>query len=206
MRKSLALLAAAAVVAAGSTAWAGPKDKVQEALVDPTSVDGTAGQWDNDVTSGKVKQGKCKMQVQMKDLPGGTFPDGTVVICVASADVKSALLPPAGGGNSIVMAGATKKGKLNLKGDLAQITCGSVGQALSYNGEVACYLDDGVFVGADDLTNWKKSCTDAGMAPIPMAGGFKPDNLVGLCQGFAPGLRIVPPASTVIAVQGQLTQ
>jgi len=205
MRKSLVLLSAAAVVALGSTAWAGPKDKVTEALIDATSINGTTGVWDNNVTAATVKQGKCKMQIQIKGLPAGL--EGENIICVAGADVRSSGL--GGGtvvaGNSIVGAAAVSKGKLKIKMDLTQITCGAAGTgSIAFNGGITCYRDDPTY-------NWATACGSingvGGMVWLTIpSSGAKGDQLLGLCQGFnaaTQGVRIPPPASAILAVQGQ---
>lgn len=184
-----------------SGALAGPKDKVSETLVNPSSIAG-AGGWDNKVIKTKIKSGKCKIQIQAK---GATGLINQPVVCLAEADVLSLSLPGGGpAGNSVVLAGSfDEKGKLKIKGNLASIGCGIQGEALALNGTTTCYQQD---IGSYD---WQTACSNAGMLVLPpniLPGteDEKARDVVGLCQGVVQngGDRIGPPGGPLLAVQG----
>lgn len=197
MRK---LVVAVVAVALSAPAWAGPKDKIAETFIDPSSVNGGAS-WNNNTVTGKLKSGKCKIQIQFKDALAAI--EGEEIICISEADVRSDALPPGLYGNSVIMAGTVTDGKLKIKADLAGIGCGQVGNAIAINGSSKCYRADAVYTGANNLTNWEATCLNAAtnMAPLVSTGS---DNLLGLCQSFTDGAgeRIDPPASALLAVQG----
>jgi len=200
--KRVAFVCGALAVVLATPAWAGPKDKISETLVNPTSIAGGAG-WDNKTISTKVKSGKCKMQIQAKGAGAPLFNEP--VVCLAEADVLSASLPGGGpAGNSVVVAGSfDDKGKLKIKGGMAAIGCGVLSEALALNGTTTCYLQD---IGTYD---WKTACSNAGMLPIdpnilPGTEGEKAGAVVGLCQGVVQngGQRIDPPGGTLLVVHG----
>jgi hypothetical protein len=179
------------VMAFGSPAFAGPKDKSQETLVNPDSIAGGGG-WDNKVIATKVKSGKCKLQIQAKDATGLANTD---VICLAEADVRIGIFPPGLYGNSIVLAGTIDaNGKLKIKANLAAVGCGGLSEALALNGSMTCY--------AETLANYDgdANCPFGWIAPDLV--NFNADSLVGLCQGGAEGDRITPPAQPILAEQG----
>jgi hypothetical protein len=206
MRKSL-LFAAAAVLAFGSTAWAGPKDKFADSLVDASSVAGTALRWNNTVTSGTVSQKGCKIQVKLKSLgTDSELADGKTVICLAEATARAAVH----GGNSVVLSGLVKKGQVKMKADLTQVGCGTVtsGAAIAYNTGFACYLEDLIYTGPNTGQNWENICGDAGMVPIAptVPDGKTALNLIGLCQSLSdPDARITPPTSAKLCEIGVYT-
>jgi hypothetical protein len=202
--KRLVIVAAALAIAL--PAWAGPKDKSAETLVDPTSITGNLVTWNNATVTAKVKAGKCKVKIQFKDALAAL--NGQQVICVAGADVRATALPPGLFGNSIVMAGTVADGKLKISADLSQIGCGDQ-NAININSTISCYAQDADYTDANDLNpgNWKQVCINAAtvMAALPIVGDPPlADDLLGLCQGFTAGAgeRIDPPASALIAVQG----
>lgn len=178
-------------------ALAGPKDKSQESLIDNSSIDGNGTTWDNTTVTGKVKTGKCKMQIQFKNAKAGIEEQN--VICLGEADVIADLLPPPGAGNSIVTRGVVSGGKLKIKGNMAAVGCGQISDAINFNATTTCYQEDPNY--HPDI-----ECPASGAfgmlwieAPLP---GFKPDSVEGLCQGLVLGDRINPPSSPVLAVQG----
>lgn len=196
--KRIALVLAMAVAASGA-AWAGPKDKVGEALVNPSSLNGSPD-WDNRTVAGKVKSSKCKFQVGVKANPAGDLTEGPV-ICFAEADVYAASLPPGLHGNSVVLAGVSAAGKVKIKADFRAIGCGLESPSTAINGTTVCFLED--------LANfdWQAECGGAGMLPIaanalPSTVGIKGGAVVGLCQGLGAGARIPRPAVPVLAEQG----
>lgn len=196
--KKICLFTAAAVLVSGSVAWAGPKDKVAEALIDNSSIAGTPGVWDNLVAVGKVQMKGCKVKIQGKDLAAAL--EGEEIVCLAGADAKSAGLPPGGAGNSIILAGTVSGGKLKIKADMeGQIPCGAPGNtAIAYNANVQCYRQDLAYTGG----GWIGACAPLPGIPIPGDGS---DSFIGLCQGVVPGVRIPAPGSALLAVQGMLT-
>lgn len=187
-------------VALATGAMAGPKDKVGEALVNP-SLNGNAA-WNNATVAGKVKSTKCKYQVNAKADPATDLADGPVV-CFAEADVFSPALGPNPVGNSVVVAGAALGGKLKMKGDLRAIGCGVLGAATAINGTTICF-------GTDLATfDWMAACSGAGMVPIPAnvlpgTQDANAGNIVGVCQGTVGngGERIPRPPVPVLAEQG----
>ena len=198
MRK--VVFATAVALAFSTAAWAGPKDKTSETLVNPSSIAGSAD-WDNTAISTKVKSGKCKIQIQAK---GATNLINQPVVCIAEADVLAASLPGGMGGNSVVLAGSfDDKGGLKLKANLGAIGCGIQANALALNGSTTCYKQD--IAGYD----WATACSAVPMFAVPInflpgTEDIKPGALVGLCQGVngAFGQRINPPAGAVLSVQG----
>lgn len=203
MRK-VALIGTAIAFAMTSTAWAGAKDKTSQTFVD---IDAT-GIINNTTAKTKTKSKGCKLQAQMQTVTG--LADGDIVICIAEADVLDI------GGNSLILAGEVKKGKLKLKADISEATifgsgCGSV-EAISYNGSMTCYLDDPTYrLDTNVPGSWREACGLAGMLPGDGPGTtFLKANptvpvVIGICQGFNEGERIGPPSSTRFAVQGQRT-
>jgi hypothetical protein len=201
------LVVAVAALALALPAWAGPKDKVAETFADNTSVTGNGVSWNNATVTAKLKSGKCKIQIQFKDALAAI--EGEQIICIAEADVRTTSLPPGVYGNSVVMAGTVSGGKLKIKADLSQVGCGSLGDAVAFNGGATCYRADANYTDPNDLNlgNWKQVCLNAAtaMAPLPSIGDPPlEDDLLGLCQSLNPagGERIDPPASAVLAVQG----
>jgi len=200
--KKMAIVLAVSVAAVGA-AFAGPKDKIGEALVNPSSIGGSAD-WNNATVAGKVKSVKCKYQLIAKAKIPTDLADGPVV-CFAEADVLSGFLGPNPVGNSVVIAGEALGGKLKMKGDLRAIGCGGgLGSpALSTNGTTICFGTDLV------AFDWVAECSGAGMLPIasnilPGTGPFKPGSVVGVCQGSVGngGERIPRPPVPVLAEQG----
>ncbi len=198
MRK--VVFATAVALAFSTAAWAGPKDKTSQTLVNPDSIAGSAD-WDNTAISTKEKSGKCKIQIQAK---GATNLINEKVICIADGDVLASSLPGGMGGNSVVLAGSfDDKGKLKIKGNLGAIGCGIQANALALNGGTTCYKQD---IATYD---WATACSNAGMFAVsinflPGTEDVKPGAVVGLCQGIngAFGQRIDPPAGAVLSVQG----
>jgi hypothetical protein len=202
MRK-VALIGTAIAFAMTATAWAGAKDKTSQTFVDIDA----AGVINNTTAKTKTKSKGCKLQAQMKDV---TMADGEIAICIAEADVLGI------GGNSLILTGEAKKGKLKIKADISEATilgsgCGSV-EAISYNGSMTCYLDDPTYrLNTNVPGSWREACGLAGMLAGDGPGAtFLKANptvpvVIGICQGFVEGDRIGPPSSTRFAVQGQRT-
>jgi len=192
-------LATALAVALAGVAFAGPKDKTQQTLVNPDSLMGTAP-WDNTAVDTKVKFGACKQQIQFKakDTPALI---GTSVVCISSGDTFTNLGLNAG--NSLVQrATVDSKGKLKAKADLRSIGCGLLAKATTINSELKCYVD----TGWDAATE----CSSQGglwIAPNSQVGTekFKPGDLDGLCQGLTFGFRLVPPSGQLLAEMGVYT-
>jgi len=69
-----------------SAAWAGPKDKTKETLVDPTSIAGNGVTWNNNTVQAGIKSGKCKIKIGIKDTLAAI--EGDEIICLGCADVK----------------------------------------------------------------------------------------------------------------------
>lgn len=188
------------VVACAGAAFAGPKDKVQQALVNPDSVGGTAP-WDNTAVDAKQKFASCKQQIQIK-VGSAVGLSGTDLVCLSSGDAYTSIGLDAG--NSLVMRGTIDavKGKLAMKADLRAIGCGALAVTTSINTTLECYED----------TGWdaESECTGQGglwIAPGSQAGTekFKPGALEGLCQGLAFGFTLTPPGGTLLAVAGTHT-
>jgi hypothetical protein len=203
--KKIAFLAATSLILSSSVAWAGAKDKSQNTLVDINAT----GVIDNTTAKTKTKSKECSLQIQMKDV---NLADAAVVICIAEADVVGI------GGNSIVLTGEVKKGKLKIKADLGEATfaglgCGGAVEAVSYNGNLRCFEDDATYRSdGGGAGTWSQACADAGMVASldgPGATKLKVNDtqsvVVGLCQGFNEGDRIDPPGSQEFARQGQRT-
>lgn len=190
------LVAVMAVLTAGSAAMAGG-DKVATAFVDTSSVDGGSNGFTNGVSAGTAKQGGCSIQIAMKGLNTTTIPDGSLVICVGSADVRAAALGPNPAGNSVVWTVPAKAGKIAIKNTVAVLDvggnhCGSA-KTISSNSDTACFLPDGGY-------NPQTACSGAGGLWIPSPVGTV--NLKGLCQGFTNGFRIPNPSTGKIASTG----
>jgi hypothetical protein len=197
-------MATAALLAFTGTAFAGPKDKTSETLVNPSSINGSA-EWNNTTVSTKVKSGKCKLQIQFKDATGIAGDD---IVCLGEADVLSATLGVGLFGNSVVIQGTVEAdGKFKAKANLGAIGCGILDTALAMNGGTRCYQATvGTGVGEYD---WAAACSGAGMAPIganvlPGTEDINGDAVVGICQGLVAnaGQRINPPAANPLLVQG----
>lgn len=199
------------------TAWAGAKDKGQNTLIDRNAT----GILNNATAKTKVKSKGCKLQIQAATLGGALAPDASVVICIAGADLVGATT---NGGNSVIIAGETKKGKLKIKAPLGEATlfgagCGDT-VADTFATDIKCYTDDPTF--RSDGTGpgtWRDNCVAAGLIPGDSPSGaatmLKVNDtipvMIGLCQGSADppgteGQRILPPASTEWAITGQRTQ
>jgi hypothetical protein len=204
MRK-VAFLTAAALLASSSVVWAGAKDQSSNTLID---IDAT-GIIDNTTAKTKVKAKGCTVQVQAKEV---NLADDEIVICLAAADVVN---PPAG--NTVVLTGEVAKGQLKMKVPLGEATFASAGcgtlESLTYNSSLECYKDDPTY--RSDGTGpgtWRDACTNGGsggMIPSPDGPGatkLKVNStqsvVVGLCEGFSVGDRILPPASQRFLVQG----
>jgi hypothetical protein len=195
-------MATAALLAFTGAAFAGAKDKSSNTLVDVTG----AGVINNTTVKTKSKSKDCTLSIQAKPIAGA---DGDIVICIADGDVVGF------GGNSLIIAGEIKAGQLKVKAPLDEaaflgLGCGDV-EAISYNGNLRCYLDDPAYrAPVAGPGSWHNACTGSGM--LVGTGGtttLKENDtqpiIVGLCQGVATGLRISPPASTEWARQGQRT-
>jgi len=204
MRK-IAFLAAAGLLASSAVVWAGAKDQSSNTFVDIDA----AGVINNTTGKTKTKSKGCTMQVQMKGVTG--LADGDIVICIAEADVVGV------GGNSLLFAAEAKAGQIKAKVPMGEakflggVGCGST-EAISYNGNLRCYKDDATYRNdAGGPGTWRAACTAAGMIPGDPSGPTKlkanptQSIAIGLCQGFAAGVRINPPASVRFAVQGQRT-
>ena len=192
-----------------STAWAGAKDKSQNTVVDINAT----GTIDNTTAKSKIQSSKpCALQAQIQTLTGPGTADDSVVICIADAD----LLSPAGG-NGVVIATELKKGKVNLKANLAEVDilgtgCGDV-DSISYNGGIRCFLDDATYRGdANVAGSWRADCTAQGglASGAPGVTKLKVNStqsvVVGICQTFTVGNRLNGPgAGTDFARTGQRT-
>jgi hypothetical protein len=187
------VFAAIAVLGSGSMVFAGG-DKASTPFADTSSVAGGANGFTNGTSSGVSKSGGCTIQIQLKKLNTALIPDGANVICVGSADVLAASLPPGGAGNSVVWVSPAKAGGVKIKNSVAVLDvggqhCGS-SQTVSFNSGTTCYLPD---PGYDPAT----ACQLPAALWVP-----NPDptsQLKGLCQGFALGYRIPAPSSGKIA-------
>lgn len=213
MRKFLVLAAATVMLGSAQISWAGG-DANSEAFVDPSSIAGGANGFTNIISSGgtssgKSKAGKCLLQIQFKGISG--YADGTQLICIAEADVRASALPAGLYGNSIVLRGVFKAGGAKFKADLKKVGCGSA-DAIAIKGYMKCYAPNAAYTDTSSPgTNWQAACSAAGMIAIPNPSlspvdpGPAKDSLLGLCQGLAAnaGQRINPPASGLVAEQGQ---
>ena len=188
------------VVAAVGAASAGPKDKVQQALVNPDSLGGTAP-WDNTAVDAKQKFSSCKQQIQIK-VGTAVGLSGTDLVCLSSGDAYTSLGLNAG--NSLIMRGTIDavKGKLTMKADLRAIGCGALATSTSINSTLECYVDTG-WDGATECTNQGGLWIAPGAQPGTEK--FKPGALEGLCQGVAFGFALTPPAGALLAVAGTHT-
>jgi hypothetical protein len=198
MRKSIGLIATAALALTASIGWTA--DKVASSYVDTTSLSGGSAGFTNGISTnatystGSSKSSSCKIKIQFKGVTG--LSDGDELICLPGADVKAVSLPPGGAGNSVAMTVvySALTGKAQGKADLRKIEgglgCGSQ-DAISYNGELDCYLPD---AGYDA----EAACAGIWLAP----DATSTDNLLGICQGVVPGFRIGTPASALLAEQG----
>lgn len=204
MRK-IAILGAVFAFGLTATAWAGAKDKSANTLADRNLP--PLGIINNVTVKTAIKAKGCTMQMQAKPV---NLSDGEIVICIVEADVVGI------GGNSIVLTGEAKKQSIKLKANLGETKilgngCGDV-EAVSYNGQMKCYLDDPIYrQDAVAPGTWRQACADAGMLNISTVGTTQLKGnpgvpvVVGLCQGFAEGDRIIPPASSEWALTGQRT-
>jgi len=199
MRKGIGLIAAAALAVAAGTGWAG--DKQGNSFVDISSLSGGSNGFTNGISTnlvfsvGASKSSSCKLKVQFKGLTG--LSDGDLLICLPGADVKAAGLPAGGAGNSVVMnvEWTALTGKGIGKADLRNFAlgCGST-DAISWNGELDCYLPDGAY-------NPATQCGSDGGLWLAPTDPTK-DNILGICQGAVLGFRITPPSSGLLAEQG----
>ena len=186
-------------------AWAGTSDKSSNTLVDINNT----GVINNTTAKTEVKSSKCSLQIQMQTV---NLPDNAVIICLAEADLAT----PITAGNSIVLAGEVKSGKVQIKADVREATlaargCGGV-ESITYNTGIRCFTDDPVYrADANVPGSWRARCSSAGMIPGDPSGPTKlkanptQSVVVGLCQGFSVGLRIDPPAAPEFARTGQRT-
>lgn len=189
-----------------SMAWAGAKDKSSNTVVDINAT----GTLNNATAITKIASSKpCALQVQMQTLSG--VADGDIIVCVADAD----LLLPAGG-NGVVLTGAIKAGKLNFKADLSEVDifgtgCGDV-EAISYNGGIRCFKDDGAYRLDAGVGSWRDDCAALGgfLSGAPGATKLNAPNdtqsvVVGICQTLTVGARLTGPTTTEFARTGQRT-
>jgi hypothetical protein len=193
----------------GSPAWAGG-DKVAEAFVDPSSLDGGLNGFSNGSSAGKVASKGCQIAVQVKGISTSALPDGQVAICLLDADIFTDALPGGPFGNTLVVQAQAKGGSLKTKSKLEPIGCGA-GKTVTFNGGAECYLPDDAY-----RIGWEQICTDAGMTPLPYTDAKcanplddpKKCNTLGVCQGFVAdgGQRIPRPSSGLIAQQGSTIQ
>jgi hypothetical protein len=162
----------------------------------------------------KVASKGCTLQVQLKDT---TLLNGEVVICLASADIRSTI----NGGNSMVITGEAKNGQLKIKADLSELvfagnSCGSV-VADQFNGSLECYLDDQTYRTSGVPGNWQAACVGGGSGvntnadpktlKTALDGNGNPQKVVvGLCQGAVDGFRINPPPTQRFALTGGRVQ
>jgi len=204
MRKIL-LIGTALVFALTSTAWAGAKDQSANTLIDRNAT----GVIDNVLGKTAVKSKGCTVQLQAKPV---NLPDGEIVICILEADLVS----PLAAGNSMLLTGEVKKNALKIKANIGETKvlgqgCGD-SDAISYNGQIKCYLDDANY-RSDAVApgTWRQACADALM---PLSGTVGTTQLkanpgvpvvLGLCQGVALGQRIIPPPTAEFALTGQRT-
>jgi hypothetical protein len=178
-----------------TAAWAGKKDQSSNAVVDINN----QGVIDNLTAKSKVASSKpCSLQVQIQTLTG--IADNTPIICIADADLHS----PVPGGNGIVLTGEVKKGKVNFKANLSEVSvlgvaCGG-SEAISYNGGIRCFVDDPVYRGDDNVPgSWRADCAAIGGLASATPGATKlkknPGQSVvaGLCQTFTLGARLAGP-------------
>ncbi|MBM4245527.1 MAG: hypothetical protein FJ148_17250 [Deltaproteobacteria bacterium] len=193
-----------------SMAWAGAKDTSQNTVVDINST----GTIDNTLAKSKIQSSKpCSLQAQIQTLAGPGTADGDVVICIADAD----LFTPAAGGNGLVIATELKKGKVNLKADLAEVDilgsgCGDT-EAISYNGAIRCFLDDATYRGdANVAGSWRADCAAIGglqsgaPGPTKLKVNSTQSVVVGICQTFTVGARLFGPGAGIdFARTGQRT-
>lgn len=193
-----------------ANAWAGAKDKSQNTVVD---INGT-NTIDNTTAKSKIQSSKpCALQAQIQTLVGPGTADDAVVICIADADLDS----PIAGGNGIVLATELKKGKVNLKANLAEVdvagqACGDT-DAISYNGGIRCFVDDAAYRGdANVAGSWRADCAAHGGIASGAPGVTKlkvnstQSAVVGLCQTFVVGTRLTGPNGGVdFARTGQRT-
>jgi hypothetical protein len=177
-----------------SAAFAGPKDKSKQSLINSSALGGTAN-WNNATASGSVKSGKCKIKLQFKDAAASLV--GDVITCIASADVRATSLGASTFGNSVVLQGTVEDNfKLKMGAKLAQIGCGVLSDAINFNSSIECYEQD---LAYDPQTE----CGGNSMLWIPGDGS---DSLLGVCQGTLPNVsqRIPPPASAKLCELGGL--
>ena len=180
-----------------SAAWAGPKDKSKETLIDSTSIIGNNTTWNNNTVQAGVKSGKCKIKIQFKDtLPGI---EGDQIMCFGCADVRATSLP--GGdansyGNCAVLLGTVTDGQLKMKADLSQVGCGVTSAAVAFNPSMTCYNEDLLY-------DFSAKCFAEPGGALPLLGDGS-DDLVGVCQGAQAntGQRLDAPANGVLAVSG----
>ena len=204
MKKGKGVIVAVAIGLMGSAGWAA--DKSSSSFVDASSLAGGSNGFSNGVSSGKDKAASCKVKIQIKGLTG--FSDGDQIICIASADVRSAALGNAASGipvgNSVVILApwSDLKQQAQGKADLSLIGCGTT-TAINVGGDLECYKPDAAYLA--DLAGAATACTgNTGMFWGNPSSTPK-DNLVGLCQGTlaaGAGARIDPPSSGKILQHG----
>jgi hypothetical protein len=178
-----------------SMAWAGAKDQSSNSVVDINN----QGVIDNTLAKTKIASAKpCSLQVQMQTLSGVN--DGDVVICIADADLHT----PVPGGNGLIITGEAKKGKLNFKANLGEVSiagtaCGDT-EAISYNGAIRCFVDNPTYRGdANVAGSWRADCAALGglASSAPGATKLKVNTtqsvVAGLCQTFTLGARLSGP-------------
>ncbi|MDX2169567.1 MAG: hypothetical protein SF182_21035 [Deltaproteobacteria bacterium] len=207
MRRTVWMSALALALA--TPALAGPKDQSKDALIAPQSMQGNATV-DNATTAFVTQSKGCSLQIKAKGLTG--VADGSVVICLASADVQSPPTIPNTAGRSLIILGEVKSGGLTVKADLAEIGCGAYEQ-ISFNTDLKCYLDSPIYRSAPN-EQWKILCLGQAMTPIVNnaieAKKLKVNDtenvILGECRGTTVGSRLPGPVGgTLIAQRGART-
>jgi len=199
MRKAI-LLGTAIAFGLTGTAWAGAKDKTSNTLVYRNAV----GIINNVTVKTKIKSKGCKTQIQAKTV---NMADGEIAICILEADVIGF------GGNSLIVAGEAKAGKLKIKADLTEVgvlgnACGSI-ETISYNGQVKCYLDDLTYrLDSAGPGTWRDACPSGSLeSGAPGTTMLKANPtvpvVIGICQSFTFGDRIGVPSTAEWALTGQ---
>jgi hypothetical protein len=161
-----------------------------------TSSTGSPFGFINGTSTGLSKVSGCTIQIELKKLRG--LSDGAQVICIGSADVKTAALP-GGAGVSVVWIAPVVAGNVKIKNSVSVfdengVHCGSA-QAVAWNGTTTCYQYTAAYdpaavcAGQGGVWSW-----------APAGTVF----LVGLCQGpeLALDFRILPPSSPKLAETG----
>jgi hypothetical protein len=204
MAKKIALVLALLMVA--TAAWAGPKDKLKSALVNPDKCLGNAN-WNNKTVKASLKADATAMKIGWKDTPGL---NGKTIYCFMKA---SASIGQIDGGlfwytQTVVLKGVVDGGKMKMKAKIASVTPGGV----KYSTEIATKESE-VWCEIDDSGTWDPAdaCdaggSGSGLWLAPDLVNFKEDSLAGVCQGgIAPSDPFGSyPDGDVIAVEGMGT-